>query len=121
MPKRITRATVILNRGGSRITPPIGRLFDYTDKELAQINKLHPDAVEKPKAQEAEYIAPSTAGNVTAAAADKAAADKAAADKAAADKAAADKAAADKAAADKAAADKAAADKSGKNNKDQDL
>ena len=103
MPKRITRATVILNRNGSRITPPIGRLFDYTDKELAQIMKLHPDAVEKPKAQEAEYIAPSTAGT------------------AAADKAAAGKAAAEKAAADKAAADKAAADKSGKNNKDQDL
>lgn len=107
MPKRITRATVILNRGGSRITPPIGRLFDYTDKELAQINKLHPDAVEKPKAQEAEYIAPSTAGNVTAAA--EKAAEKAAAEKAAAEKAAAD--------AKPAGNTKAIADKS----KDQDL
>lgn len=82
MPKRITRGTVILNREGKRVIPPIGRLFDYTQKELDQIKKLHPDAVELPQAPAQEYIAPSTGGNVTAAA--KAAADEAAA-KAAAD------------------------------------
>lgn len=58
MPKRIIRATVILARNGQRIVPPIGKLFDLTDKELAQINKLNPDAVEKPGEPQGEYIAP---------------------------------------------------------------
>lgn len=58
MPKRVIRATVILVRDGQRIVPPIGKLFDLTDKELAQINKLNPDAVEKPGEPQGEYIAP---------------------------------------------------------------
>lgn len=59
MPKRITRSTVVLVRNGQRIMPPIGKIFDYTDKELAQINKLNPDSVSKITDPIGEHIAPS--------------------------------------------------------------
>lgn len=46
MPKRIVRAPVLVNRDGKSFTPRIGEVFDFTDKELKEINALKPDAIE---------------------------------------------------------------------------
>lgn len=47
MPKRIVKAPVLVNRDGKRFTPRINEVFDFTDKELKEINALNPKAVER--------------------------------------------------------------------------
>lgn len=45
MPKRIPVQTVIVNRDGKQIAAPIGKPFDFTNEELADIKAVNPDAV----------------------------------------------------------------------------
>lgn len=47
MPKRIVKAPVLVNRDGKAFTPRLGEVFDFTDKELKEINALKPDAIER--------------------------------------------------------------------------
>lgn len=47
MPKRITLQTVVLWRDGKQVVPQINKPFDYTTDELANIEKLNPDAIGK--------------------------------------------------------------------------
>lgn len=40
MPKRIPLSTIVVHRDGERITPEIGRPFDFTSEEVAEISAL---------------------------------------------------------------------------------
>lgn len=47
MAKRIPTQSIILRRGGERIVPKIGQVFDFTQEELDDIMKVNPKAVRK--------------------------------------------------------------------------
>lgn len=47
MPKRIVAQTVILQREGVAVKPPIGSTYDFTAKEIEQLEKLNPEALQK--------------------------------------------------------------------------
>lgn len=47
MAKRIPVQTVIVVRDGKRVSPPIGKPFDFTKEELSNINDRNPDAIRK--------------------------------------------------------------------------
>lgn len=47
MPKRIVNSTIVLVRDKKRVTPAIGKAFEFTAKELEQIEKVNKDAVSK--------------------------------------------------------------------------
>ncbi|WP_281686687.1 hypothetical protein [Pseudomonas citronellolis] len=40
MPKRIPLSTIVVHRDGKRVTPEIGRPFDFTSEEVAEISAL---------------------------------------------------------------------------------
>lgn len=48
MPKRKVVQTVILYRNGERVKPPIGKIFDFTAEEVAQLAQVAPDALARP-------------------------------------------------------------------------
>lgn len=80
MPKRVPVQTVILHRDGKQFAPPLGKAFDFTAEELADINAVNPDAVRKPVVEDGEAAqneGKTGAGNREA---DDAAADQAAAE-----------------------------------------
>jgi len=56
MPIRIPTQTIILQRNGNRIVPPLGKPFDFTQEELNKINKLNPDAVRHPVNESAPAV-----------------------------------------------------------------
>lgn len=60
MPKRIPVESVIVNRDGKRFRPPIGKLFDFTAEELADIKLVNPGAVRTAETTE-EVVAPTEA------------------------------------------------------------
>lgn len=45
MTKRIPVQTITVVREGKNFIPPIGKPFDFTDEEMADIEKLNPAAV----------------------------------------------------------------------------
>lgn len=45
MPKRMINEGVIVHRDGKRIRPEIGKLFDLTADEIADIEKVRPRAI----------------------------------------------------------------------------
>lgn len=45
MPKRIPVQTIILHREGKRVVPEIGKSFNFTVDELADINAVNPKAI----------------------------------------------------------------------------
>lgn len=47
MPKRIVAQTVVIVRDGQRITPEVGKPFDFSADELKQIEAINPDAIAK--------------------------------------------------------------------------
>lgn len=47
MPKRIVAQTVIIQREGVSVTPAIGSQYEFTAKEIEQIDRLNPEALEK--------------------------------------------------------------------------
>lgn len=48
MPKRIVEQRVVLHRDGKHVRPEIGKLFDFTQEELDEINNVNPRAVRRP-------------------------------------------------------------------------
>ncbi len=62
MPKRVPVETVILHRDGKQFAPEIGKVFDFTEQELADINAVNKFAVRKPVVEEkpAEEVKPKT-------------------------------------------------------------
>lgn len=48
MPKRVPVQTIILHRDGKQFSPEIGKAFDFTADELADIVSVNPEAVRKP-------------------------------------------------------------------------
>jgi hypothetical protein len=53
MPKLVTQATVTVIRDGKRVTPPIGKSFNYTTDEADYIRKQHPLGLRKPVNEDA--------------------------------------------------------------------
>ena len=51
MPKRIANNTLVLMRSGQRVTVKPGQQVDLTAEELADINRVAPDALRKPAAE----------------------------------------------------------------------
>lgn len=47
MPQRIPSHTIILQREGVDVKPPIGKAFNFTDAEIKQIEKLDKEALSK--------------------------------------------------------------------------
>lgn len=47
MPKRIPLNTIILQRDGQKVVPPLNKPFDFTAEELKMIASLSPDAIGK--------------------------------------------------------------------------
>lgn len=45
MNTRIPVQTIVVKRDGQTVVPKIGKPFDFTDDELADIEKLNPSAV----------------------------------------------------------------------------
>lgn len=45
MPKRMINEGVIVHRDGKRVRPEIGKLFDLTADEIADIEKVRPRAI----------------------------------------------------------------------------
>lgn len=74
MAKRIPVQTVVVVRDGKRVTPEIGKPYNFTDAEIADFDRLSPGAVRKPT-NEAGDEAPAEK-KPAAKAADKKAADK---------------------------------------------
>lgn len=54
MPKRIVAQTVIIQREGVSVTPPIGATYDFSADEIKQIERLNPEALEKPVAKDGQ-------------------------------------------------------------------
>lgn len=52
MPKRIPMQTVIVQRDGKQVAPPIGKAFEFTREELDQIKAVAPDAIRHPVNEE---------------------------------------------------------------------
>lgn len=48
MPKRKVEQTVILHRESGRVRPSIGEIFDFSEDEIAQIQRANPDALSRP-------------------------------------------------------------------------
>lgn len=92
MPKRKVAQTVVVFREGSRITPAIGTIFDFTQDEVNQITSLSPEALTRPVIEvDVENLAAQEKAKAEAEAAAKAEADAAAAAEAAKAKAEAGK------------------------------
>lgn len=47
MPKRIVNSPVQVVRDGQFTFPPVGKVFEFTDDELKQINASNPKALER--------------------------------------------------------------------------
>lgn len=47
MPKRVPVQGIVIHRDGKNIKPPIGKAFDFTAEELADIMRVNPNAVSK--------------------------------------------------------------------------
>lgn len=47
MPKRIVNSSVMIVRDGKPVYPTVGKAFDFTDPELASINRVNPKALGK--------------------------------------------------------------------------
>lgn len=45
MPNRVPLQSVVVDRDGKRIVPPIGSVFEFTDAEIEQIEKVNPEAL----------------------------------------------------------------------------
>lgn len=45
MPNRVPLQSVVVQRDGSNVVPPIGAVFEFTDKEVADIESVNPDAL----------------------------------------------------------------------------
>lgn len=54
MPIRIPTQSVIVQRNGSNYVPPVGKPFNFTADEVAEVNALAPDALRKPVNEEVE-------------------------------------------------------------------
>lgn len=48
MPIRVPVQSVLVIRDGKRVRPPLGTPFEFTAKELAEINAVNPVAIRKP-------------------------------------------------------------------------
>lgn len=57
MPKRIVKTPVQVFRDGAWVEPKVGEPFDFTDKELADINSVNADAIEHIVTEEAKPAA----------------------------------------------------------------
>jgi len=53
MPKRIVKQPVTVYRQGKAVSPKIGDLFEFTDKEVAEISSMTPKALVMPKGEAA--------------------------------------------------------------------
>lgn len=42
---RVPQQSVVVYRAGNQIVPPIGQPFEFTSEELADIERINPDAV----------------------------------------------------------------------------
>lgn len=45
MPNRVPLQSVVVQRDGNNVVPPIGAVFEFTDKEVAEIEASNPDAL----------------------------------------------------------------------------
>jgi hypothetical protein len=45
MPKRIVKKPIVVYRDGKQVVPEVGTVFDFTEAELKDINKLQPKAI----------------------------------------------------------------------------
>lgn len=47
MAQRIINESILVVRDGKRITPKIGKVFDLTDSEIADLERIRPQAISK--------------------------------------------------------------------------
>lgn len=47
MAQRIINESILVVRDGKRITPKIGKVFDLTDSEIADLERVRPQAISK--------------------------------------------------------------------------
>lgn len=45
MPNRVPLQSVVVQRDGNNVVPPIGAVFEFTDQEVADIESANPDAL----------------------------------------------------------------------------
>lgn len=57
MTKHIPVQTVTVVRDGKNFIPPIGKPFDFTDKEMTDIERLNPDCIRKPVNEDPAEVA----------------------------------------------------------------
>lgn len=57
MPKRIVKTSIQVQREGQLVFPPVGEVFDFTNEEVTEINKLAPKALGKIEAPAKEEAA----------------------------------------------------------------
>lgn len=48
MPKRVPNASIVVIRDGKRVTPPLGKAYDFTKAEIESITRVSPGALRKP-------------------------------------------------------------------------
>lgn len=48
MPIRVPVQKIVLMRDGKRVIPPSGKPFEFTAKEIEEINAINPAAIRKP-------------------------------------------------------------------------
>lgn len=62
MPNRVPLQSVVVQRDGSNVVPPIGAVFEFTDKEVAEIETSNPDALSATISVAADDVAVKSAG-----------------------------------------------------------
>lgn len=45
MPNLVPLQSVVVQRNGNNVVPPIGAVFEFTDKEVSEIESVNPDAL----------------------------------------------------------------------------
>lgn len=51
---RVPLETIFVSRDGKQFAPKIGEAFDFTEEEMADINRVNPEAVRNPVSEVGE-------------------------------------------------------------------
>ncbi len=62
MPNRVPLQSIVVKRNGEAVVPPIGAVFEFTDEEVADIERINPDAISENVSVPADSVAAPSKG-----------------------------------------------------------
>lgn len=57
MPNRVPLQSIVVKRNDKAVVPPIGAVFEFTDEEVADIERINPDAISENVSVPADSVA----------------------------------------------------------------